>query len=80
MNKKIKIAIIDDETLLVEGFSIMFSKVKNIQVGITANNGLDFLNALEESLESDFPDIAIIDIQMKPMDGFELVEILKEKD
>jgi DNA-binding NarL/FixJ family response regulator len=79
MNKKIKIAIIDDETLLVEGFSIMFSKVKNIQVGITANNGLDFLNALEESLESDFPDIAIIDIQMKPMDGFELVEILREK-
>ena len=65
MNKKIKIAIIDDETLLVEGFSIMFSNVKNIQVGITANNGLDFLNALEESLESDFPDIAIIDIQMK---------------
>ena len=79
MNKKIKIAIIDDETLLVEGFSIMFSNVKNIQVEITANNGLDFLNALEESSESDFPDIAIIDIQMKPMDGFELVEILKEK-
>ena len=49
MNKKIKIAIIDDETLLVEGFSIMFSNVKNIQVGITANNGLDFLNTLEES-------------------------------
>ena len=79
MNKKIKIAIIDDETLLVEGFSIMFSNVKNIQVGITANNGLDFLNTLEESSESDFPDIVLVDIQMKPMDGYELVEILKGK-
>lgn len=75
----IKIALVDDETLLVEGFSIMFSNIKNIQVVKTANNGLGFLDALEESSESDFPDIVLVDIQMKPMDGFELVEILREK-
>ncbi len=79
MNEMIKIALVDDETLLVEGFSIMFSNIKNIQVVKTANNGLGFLYALEESSESDFPDIVLVDIQMKPMDGFELVEILREK-
>ncbi len=79
MNEMIKIALVDDETLLVEGFSIMFSNIKNIQVVKTANNGLGFLDALEESSESDFPDIVLVDIQMKPMDGFELVEILREK-
>jgi DNA-binding NarL/FixJ family response regulator len=79
MNEIIKIALVEDEALLVEGFSSIFLNVENILVVKTANNGLDFLNALEESSESDFPDIVLVDIQMKPMDGFELVEILREK-
>tara|TARA_B110000114_G_scaffold26018_1_gene25798 strand:+ start:1461 stop:2129 length:669 start_codon:yes stop_codon:yes gene_type:complete len=79
MNEIIKIALVEDEALLVEGFSSIFLNVENILVVKTANNGLDFLNALEESSESDFPDIVLVDIQMKPMDGFELVKILREK-
>jgi DNA-binding NarL/FixJ family response regulator len=79
MSKIIKIAIVDDETLFVEGLSLLFSNVEHIKVTTTANSGLKFLEVLEDNLETNFPDIALVDIQMKPMDGFELVEVLKDK-
>ena len=79
MSKIIKIAIVDDEALFVEGLSLLFSNVEHIKVTTTANSGLEFLEVLEDNLETNFPDIALVDIQMKPMDGFELVEVLKDK-
>jgi DNA-binding NarL/FixJ family response regulator len=79
MNKIINIALVDDEVLFVEGLSLLFSNVEHINVTTTANSSLEFLEVLEDNLETDFPDIALVDIQMKPMDGFELVEVLKDK-
>lgn len=79
MSKIIKIAIVDDEALFVEGLSLLFSNVAHIKVTTTANGGLEFLKVLEDNLETDFPDIALVDIQMKPMNGFDLVEVLKDK-
>ena len=79
MSKIIKIALVDDEALFVEGLSLLFSNVAHINVTTRANSGLEFLKFLENNLETDFPDIALVDIQMKPMDGFELVEALKDK-
>ena len=79
MSKIINIGLVDDETLFVEGLSLLFSNVEHINVTTTANSGLEFLEVLEDNLETDFPDIALVDIQMKPMDGFELVEALKDK-
>ncbi|NME71595.1 response regulator transcription factor [Flammeovirga aprica] len=77
MNKNIKIALVDDEVLLIEGLSLIFSKIEHINVVKTANSGLAFLKYLENTKSDDLPDIALVDIQMKPMDGFELVESLK---
>jgi len=79
VSKIIKIAQVDDEALFLEGISLLLSNVEHINVIKTANNGLEFLDALEKTSESDFPDIALVDIQMKPMDGFELTENLKDK-
>ena len=79
MSKIINIALVDDEALFVEGLSLLFSNVKHINVTKTANSGLEFLEVLEDNLKTNFPDIALVDIQMKPMDGFELVEALKDK-
>ena len=79
MSKIINIALVDDEALFVEGLSLLFSNVKNINVVKTANSGLEFLDVLQNNPETGFPDIALVDIQMKPMDGFELVEALKDK-
>ncbi|AUC76397.1 MULTISPECIES: response regulator transcription factor [unclassified Olleya] len=79
MKNNINIALVDDEALFLEGLSLIFSNVEHINVKKTANSGLEFLDVLQNIPETNFPDIALVDIQMKPMDGFELVEVLKEK-
>ncbi len=79
MNPQIKIALIDDEQLILEGVKMLLSNEKNISVSLTSNNGPDFIEKLEDISSENFPDIALVDVQMQPMNGFELVEILKEK-
>ncbi|AZA99940.1 DNA-binding response regulator [Chryseobacterium joostei] len=79
MSSQIKIALIDDEQLILEGVKMLLSNEKNISVCLTADNGPDFIEDLEKLSPSEFPDIALVDVQMKPMNGFELVEILKDK-
>ncbi|MDR6923355.1 MULTISPECIES: response regulator [Chryseobacterium] len=79
MNPQIKIALIDDEQLILEGVKMLLSNEKNISVSLTSGNGPDFIEKLEELSNEGFPDIALVDVQMQPMNGFELVEILKEK-
>lgn len=79
MSSQIKIALIDDEQLILEGVKMLLSNEKNISVCLTADNGPDFIEHLGRLSEKEFPDIALVDVQMKPMNGFELVEILKEK-
>jgi len=79
MSSQIKVALIDDEQLILEGVKMLLSNEKNISVSLTADNGPDFIEDLGKLSKNDFPDIALIDVQMKPMNGFELVEILKEK-
>jgi len=79
MKSQIKVALIDDEELILEGVKMLLSSEQNISVRLTANNGPDFLKNLEHISKDDFPDIALVDVQMQPMNGFELVEILKDK-
>lgn len=79
MNPQIKIALIDDEQLILEGVKMLLSTEKNISVSLTCNNGPFFIESLATLSKEEFPDIALVDVQMQPMNGFELVEILKEK-
>lgn len=79
MNPPIKIALIDDEQLILEGVTMLLSTEQNISVGLTSNSGPDFIERLTGLEAGEFPDIALVDVQMQPMNGFELVAILKEK-
>ena len=79
MSKKIKLALVDDEQLILEGIRMLLSMEKNISVAYMTTLAADFIDHLETLEQDDFPDIAMIDIQMQPMNGFELVEILKKK-
>ncbi len=78
MNEKIKLVLVDDEQLILEGIKMLLSMQKNISVDYMATSGAEILAHLETIGKNDFPDIAMIDVQMQPMDGFELVEILKK--
>ena len=79
MDRKIKLALVDDEQLILEGIRMLLSMEKNISVDYMTTVASQFVEYLETIGKENFPDIAMIDIQMQPMDGFELVEILKKK-
>ncbi len=79
MNRNIKLVLVDDEQLILEGIKMLLSAQTNISVDYSATSGNEILEYLENLKTNNFPDIAMIDVQMQPMDGFELVEILKKK-
>lgn len=78
MMNEIKIVLVDDEQLILEGVKMLLSAQENISVDFMATSGAEILTHLENLDLDHFPDIAMVDVQMKPMDGFELVEILKK--
>lgn len=77
MKNIIKIALIDDEVLFLEGLVRLFDFVEDIKIVLKANDGSSFLNQLNKLPSNSIPDIVISDIRMQPIDGFELVEQLK---
>lgn len=76
---KTKIAIIDDEQLIIEGIELLLAKEETIQVCLATNDGYDFISNLDKLKQDRFPEIVLVDVQMEPMNGFELVEILRKK-
>ena len=71
---KTKILIVDDDKFLVDMYSLKFNE--NGYEVTTASSGADAVKKLEAGL---VPDIYLVDVVMPIMDGFELVENIKEK-
>lgn len=73
LNKKI--LIIDDDSFLLDMYALKFSK-SNFDVSTASGP-----EAALEKLRSGFtPEIILLDIVMPVMDGFELMEKMKEED
>jgi CheY-like chemotaxis protein len=71
MNTRRKILVIDDETINVEFFDVMLSKLGFMVE--KADNGKDGL----EKVKQFFPDLILLDNIMPKMSGWELTKILK---
>lgn len=71
----IKVALLDDHPLIREGLKLIFSESKNIQVVYDSHDGYDFLSKIPH-LDLD---VAVLDIQMPIINGFELCQAIKEK-
>ena len=78
MNEQIKIALVDDEQLILDGLSLLLHEKENIQVVMSSNHGIEFLKKLASIKPDELPSVVLLDINMKPMDGFEVVEHLKK--
>ena len=78
MNETIKIALVDDEQLILDGLSLLLHDKENIRVILSSNHGIEFLKKLASCSEEERPQVVLLDINMKPMDGFEVVEHLKK--
>ncbi len=73
--EKVKLAVVDDHKLFRDGLTELINGFSEYKVIIEADNGTDFIQQLGIK---GMPDIILLDINMKEMDGFETAEWLKE--
>ena len=69
-----KILIIDDDSFLLDMYALKFSK-SNFEV----STALGSQPALEKFRSGFVPDVVLLDIMMPIMDGFELLEKIREE-
>ena len=66
---KIKLGLVDDHQLFLDGFSVMLQSLQDFEVVVEARNGRLLQGKLED--QKDLPDLMIIDTDMPVMDGTE---------
>lgn len=74
MTDKLKVVLVDDQSLCRRGLSELLSNCYGFSVlGTTAS--IDELRTLLEQK----PDLLIVDLRMKPLDGISLIELLRSE-
>lgn len=77
MNSTINIALVDDEALFREGLTKLLNNYLNFQVIYSLSNGEDLIDQLEKG--SQFPDVFIFDLKLRPLDGIEMTKMIEQK-
>lgn len=72
---KIKVAIVDDHLIVVNGVKAMLLQHPLIELAGIYNNGKKLLEGLSQSQ----PDVLLLDIQLPDMQGDELAKILSDR-
>lgn len=72
--EKLRIFIAEDEPLILQGFKIMVSSLGHTVIG-TAMNGQDAIDRVTDLR----PDLAIMDINMRDVDGLQAIEAINRK-
>jgi two-component system, NarL family, invasion response regulator UvrY len=72
---KAKLAIVDDHKLFRDGLTELINGFNEYKIIIEADNGADFIKQLDQR---GIPDVVLLDINMKEMDGYQTAAWLKE--
>jgi len=75
MKTETQIIIADDHSIFRKGLRAVIETEKSLRVVAEAENGEEALRLIEESK----PDIALLDVDMPKMDGFQLVKELRRR-
>ena len=70
-----KVAVIDDHKLFRDGIVELIGTFPGFSVVLEADNGSDFIGQLSAER---LPDIALLDVNMKVMDGFETAQWVRQ--
>lgn len=79
MGELIKVALVDDQTIIRKGLIKLLENQSHIQVVCEANHGKEIVEWFEQHYNNSPVDVVLMDIQMPEMDGFEATEILVRK-
>ncbi len=72
--KTIRIALLDDHRIVLDGLKLMLSKRPEIEVVLEETNGMVLLEKLQQTQI----DILLTDIMMPIIDGFEVTKLVKQ--
>jgi DNA-binding NarL/FixJ family response regulator len=72
---KIKVIIVDDHPMVLEGMSAMLAQIEFVEIAGTAANGYEAM----QHIKSAVPDIVITDINMPEVSGIELALKIKKE-
>ncbi|MGF1750409.1 response regulator [Vibrio cionasavignyae] len=75
MDEPIKVVIVDDHQVVLEGFIARLEREPDIEVIATASNGLEAIDVVK----SYQPDVVLMDVSMPIMNGIEATQLLKEE-
>lgn len=78
MHKKINIGLVDDDLILLEGLGLLLSTIPTLNIVFSTTQPDDVIRQLTELDSQVFPSVLLIDIKMEPINGFQLVELVKE--
>lgn len=72
----IRVAVVDDELLFVEGIKLILNPNEDIQVTYTASDGQQLIDDLKDMTE--LPDVILLDLSMPILDGVDTLIRLNE--
>ncbi|MCX2899368.1 response regulator [Pseudomonas mandelii] len=71
----IRVALVDDHSLVRDGIKALLSVMANLEVVGEAENGADAIDMIGRSQ----PDLVLVDIGLKDMNGLELTRLLRNR-
>ncbi|ELD1797013.1 response regulator transcription factor [Vibrio fluvialis] len=75
MEKPIRVVIVDDHRVVLEGFMARLEMEPEIEVIATASNGLEALEVVKQHR----PDVILMDVSMPIMNGIDATRLIKEE-
>lgn len=74
--KNIRIAILDDHQIIIDGLKLLLDNMPHLQVVLECNNGYKLIERLKED---DYKlDILLLDLMMPVVSGFETAQLFKQ--
>ncbi|NOH80126.1 response regulator transcription factor [Vibrio sp. RE86] len=74
MDKPIRVVIVDDHQVVLDGFIARLQTEKDIQVVGSASNGLEAIDVIKELV----PDVVLMDVSMPLMNGIDATHMIKQ--
>ncbi len=75
MEKPIRVVIVDDHQVVLEGFMARLELEPEIEVVATASNGLQAIDVVKQFM----PDVTLMDVSMPIMNGIDATRLIKEE-